>query len=77
MYLPLINESLTEHATIMTAAVEAKRHKDETCQPYTAFTCAQQLPKILVDIKWVVMLGFLILNCQFSKFIFLLNIELY
>lgn len=74
MYLPLINESLTEHATIMTAAVEAKRHKDETCQPYTAFTCAQQLPKILVDIKWVVMLGFLIL---IFLLIFLLNIELY
>ena len=42
-YLPLINESPTEHSTIMTAVGEAMRFTNETGQPYTVFTCDQQL----------------------------------
>ncbi len=50
MYLPLIDKPPTDYSTMMTALVEAIRLTEETCQPYTVFTCDQQLYKIVVDI---------------------------
>ena len=70
MYLPLISKSPTEHSTIMKAVVKAMRLANETCQPYTTFSCDQQLYKILVDIKWAVMPDFLTLKLLICKVYF-------
>ena len=57
-----MNESPTEHSTIVTAVVETMTLTDEMGQPYTAFTRDQQLYSILVDIKWAFMPGSSILK---------------
>ena len=52
IHLPLIDKPLKDHLTMMTALVEAICLTEESCQPYTIFTCDQQLHKIVLDIKW-------------------------
>ena len=53
MYLPLIDASLTDPPTMMTALEEAIWLTDQTCQLYNIITSNHQLYKVLVDIKRV------------------------
>ena len=66
MYLPLIDASLTDPPTMMTALEEAIWLTDQTCQLYNIITSNHQLYKVLVDIKRVHPL-------KYSKVIFRLD----
>ena len=51
MYLPLIDTSLMDPPTMMTALEEAIWLTHQTCQLYNIITSNHQLYKVLVDIK--------------------------
>jgi len=53
VYTLLIDLKPSDHTTIYTAMVEAKRMTNATGQKHTILTCDQQLYKVMVDIMWV------------------------
>ena len=53
VYTPVIDLTLSDPTTIMTAMTEARRITNSNGQKHMIFTCDQQLYKLFVDIKWV------------------------
>ena len=52
VYQPLINMNPSDHTTIKTAMIEAKRLSNNSGQPFTVITADQAIYKLIVDNLW-------------------------
>ena len=50
IYTPLIDQTLSDSSTMMTAMIEAEKLTNEAGQAYTVFTADQQLYRVILDI---------------------------